>query len=191
VESFKPCYDKSDYFVYAGRMSVEKGVLFLVDAMKQIKGKKLYLIGTGPLDDEIKQRIARDKLDNVKMLGYKSGDELRDLISHAAFSVMPSLCHDNSPLAIYESLSLGNAILGASIGGIPELIEDGVDGYIFKAGDTNDLVEKAGLLIGQPQATVNMGKRGRKKAQLLFAPDEHYEKIMDLYEQTIELGHSV
>jgi len=190
VNSFKPCYDKSDYFVYAGRMSVEKGVLFLVDAMKHIKGKKLYLIGTGPLDDEIKQRIEKDGLDNVKMLGYKTGDELRNLISHAAFTVMPSLCHDNSPLAIYESLSLGNAILGASIGGIPELIEDGVDGYTFKAGDATDFVKKANLLIDHQQTTINMGKRGRKKAQQLFSPGEHYEKIMDFYEQAIESAHN-
>jgi len=191
VKSFTPCYEKSDYFVYAGRMSVEKGVLFLVDAMKHIKGKKLYLIGTGPLDSEIRNRIEKEKLEHIKILGYKSGDELRDIISRAAFTVMPSLCHDNSPLAIYESLSLGNAILGARIGGIPELIEDGVDGYIFKAGDKNDFVEKASRLINNPQATVNMGKRGRKKAQKIFAPDEHYENIMDFYEQTIELGRTV
>ncbi|MBN2411432.1 glycosyltransferase family 4 protein [candidate division KSB1 bacterium] len=191
VDSFEPRYKKSDYFVYAGRMSVEKGVLFLIDAMKRIKGKELYLIGTGPLDNVIKQRIEKEKLDNIRMLGYKSGDELREMISSAAFTVMPSLCHDNSPLAIYESLSLGKAVLGASFGGIPELVEDGIDGYIFKAGDMNDFVTKANLLIDNPQATINMGRRGRKKALQIFAPDEHYEKIMELYEQTIELGHSV
>lgn len=188
VQSFKPHFGKSDYFVYAGRMSVEKGVLFLVDAMRNIKDIKLYLIGTGPLDEEIRNRIDQYHLDHVEMLGYKSGDELRDILSRAAFTVMPSLCHDNSPLAIYESLSLGNAILGSRIGGIPELIEDGVDGYVFTAGDTEDFVKKVNLLIEQPLTTINMGKHGRRKAELLFSPDEHYNRIMALYDETIHLG---
>jgi len=188
VQSFEPHYGKSDYFVYAGRMSVEKGVLFLVDAMRYIKGIQLVLIGTGPLDEEIRNRISLYHLDNVQMLGYKSGDELRTIISHAAFTVMPSLCHDNSPLAIYESLSLGNAILGARIGGIPELINDGVDGYVFTAGDTDDFVKKVKLLTEQPMTTISMGKHGRRKAEQLFSPDQHYARIMDLYEETIHLG---
>ncbi len=187
VEAFEPKHDPSDYFVYAGRMSVEKGVLFLVDAMRQVKGKQLYLIGTGPLDEEIRTRIQKYGLDNVKQLGYKSGKELQEIISGAAFTVMPSLCHDNSPLAIYESLSLGNAILGSDNGGIPELINDGIDGYIFKAGDVNDFAAKAEKLINDPQAAIDMGKRGREKALQMFSPDEHYEQIKALYEQTITL----
>ena len=190
VNSFQPHYGESDYFVYAGRMSVEKGVLFLVDAMRRVKGIKLYLIGTGPLDAEIKNRIEKYGLEHVKQLGYQSGDELRRIISRAAFTVMPSLCHDNSPLAIYESLSLGNAILGSDNGGIPELIEQGKDGYIFKAGDEDDFVAQVGKMIREPQACVNMGKLGREKAERLFSPDEHYTQIMKFYEQTIELKHT-
>ena len=186
VDAYTPFFGESDYFVYAGRLSVEKGVLFLLDAMNRIEGIDLYVIGTGPLKEHMEKRIRDEALTNVKMIGYKSGDELKEIMSHARFTVMPSLCHDNSPLAIYESLALGNAILGSSMGGIPELIEDGVDGYVFEPNNIDDFVAKVGLLAG-PGIAVEMGRRASEKARRLFCPDEHYDRIMDLYRQAMSL----
>jgi glycosyltransferase involved in cell wall biosynthesis len=186
VDAYTPFFGESDYFVYAGRLSVEKGVLFLLDAMSRVKGIDLYVIGTGPLEEHMKGRIEDESLKNVKMLGYKSGDELKEIMSHARFTVMPSLCHDNSPLAIYESLALGNAILGSRMGGIPELIEEGVDGYVFEPNDVGDFCDKVERL-SDPGVAANMGRRAAEKARKLFSPEKHYEQMTALYHRAISL----
>ena len=120
-------------------------------------------------------------------LGYKQGDELRRLIADARFTVVPSEWHDNSPLVIYESLALGNAVIGTRMGGIPELITEGVDGYTFERGDIDDFVDKTNRLLENPNQTIDMGKRGRGKVEALYSYDQHYRKIIDLYNLTMKL----
>lgn len=190
VDAYKPHYGPSDYIVFMGRLTHEKGVHFLLDAMKEIRGAQLMLVGTGPLESQLRQQIADEGIDNVIMPGYKSGEELRDLVSHAKFTVITSEWHDNSPLVIYESLSLGNAIVGARMGGIPELIEDGKDGFIYEPGNRYDFIEKVQFLIDHPDKAIEMGRAGHKKAEREYAPREHYNKIMDLYARTQELAQS-
>jgi len=146
LDAYEPCYDPSDYFVFMGRLTHEKGVHFLLDAAKKIHGADLYILGTGPLEAEMRQRVAQEKMTHVKMLGYKTGAELREIVRRAKFTVITSEWHDNSPLVIYESLSLGNPIVGARMGGIPELIEEGSDGYVYERGDLATFVDRAVIL---------------------------------------------
>ncbi len=188
VAGYQPDYHPQNYFVYVGRLSVEKGVLFLLDAMKKVSGTRLKIIGTGPLEQHMKERINRENLNHVEMMGYQSGEKLRNLVSGALFTVAPSLCHDNSPLSIYESFSMGNAVLGSRMGGIPELIEPGTDGLVFEPGNIKDCAVKVGQLVANKKKTVKMGKNGRQKAEKNFAPDIHYEKMMALYQKTIDLA---
>jgi len=188
LNAYEPCYDASDYFVFMGRLTHEKGVNFLLDAAKRIHGADLYILGTGPLEQEMRARVANENLTHVKMLGYKSGDELRDIVRQAKFTVITSEWHDNSPLVIYESLSLGNPIVGARMGGIPELIEEGVDGHVYDRGDIDAFVERVNDLIANPDKTISMGRNARKKAEALFGFDEHYKKLMKLYDYTASLS---
>ena len=186
VDSYKPCFKASGYFVFMGRLTHEKGLHFLLDAMHHIHGADLYICGTGPIENELRERIKQESLNNIKMLGYKSGDELRNIVSHAKFTVIPSEWHDNSPLVIYESQSLGNAMIGSRMGGIPELIDEGVDGFTFDRGDSEQFIKLVNRLIQQPQTAVEMGKKARKKAESQYGFEGHYPKIMDLYKYTID-----
>ncbi|MBN1998000.1 glycosyltransferase family 4 protein [candidate division KSB1 bacterium] len=188
VNNYLPNYNPDNYFVFVGRLSVEKGVLFLLDAIKKIKSIQLKIIGTGPLEQQMKERISREQLTHVKMVGYQSGEALKKLVSGALFTTAPSLCHDNSPLSIYESFSLGNAVLGSRMGGIPELIEPGVDGLVFEPDNTDDFADKVEQLVSNRDKTVQMGKNGRRKAEKLYAPDVHYERIMEMYRKTCKLA---
>ena len=189
LEAYEPCYEPSDYFVFMGRLTHEKGVNFLLDAAKEIRGADLYILGTGPLEDEMRQRVKNENLNNVKMLGYKGGDELRDIVRKAKFTVITSEWHDNSPLVIYESLSLGNPIIGSRMGGIPELIEEGVDGFVFDRGDKDTFVARVNELIANPEMAIEMGRNARKKSEALYGFDEHYTKLMKLYDYTATVAH--
>jgi glycosyltransferase involved in cell wall biosynthesis len=187
LKTYEPCYGPSDYFIFMGRLTHEKGVHFLLDAAKTIQGADLYILGTGPLENELSKRVQDEKLKHVKILGYKSGDELRELVRRAKFTVVTSEWHDNSPLVIYESLALGNPVVGARMGGIPELIEEGVDGFVYERGDLQTFVNHVNYLIQNPDKTMAMGINARQKAERLFGFEEHYKKLLELYNYTVSL----
>ena len=144
---YKNGAEKGEYFLYFGRLSREKGILTLVNAYAQAKvDKPLYLVGTGPVKSQIEQLIAKKGLqEKVKMLGFKSGQELRDIVANALCVCLPSEWYENGPYSIMEAQAAGRPVIVSSNGGLPELVEDGVTGYVVKPKDVKDLAEKLEL----------------------------------------------
>lgn len=138
----KPSVNKRDdnkrYFLYFGRLSEEKGILTLIKAMEGIESD-LYIVGSGPLKEEIQGYISTNNLINIKLLGFKSGQELIDIVGNAKAVVLPSEWYENGPYSAIEALQLSRPIFGAKIGGIPELINN--NGYLFKMGNIESLVD--------------------------------------------------
>ncbi len=129
----------SRYMLYFGRLAMEKGVLTLIEAVKNMPDVNLVLAGSGPLSDEVISNI--EGHDNICYVGFKKGDELKRLVSGADLSVYPSEWYENCPFSVMESICLGTPVLGADIGGIPELINNGT-GILFRSGDVDDLRKK-------------------------------------------------
>lgn len=127
-----------DYFLYAGRLSSEKGVGTLIRAA-MASGVKLKIAGDGPACRELKALAANNK--SVEFLGMLKPRELVPLQLEARASVLPSEWYENNPLSIIESLCAGTPVIGANIGGIPELIKPGVNGQIFQSGNEEELAE--------------------------------------------------
>ena len=186
IKQCEPCYDSKDYFVYIGRLSEEKGINTLVQAMKKVKEAKLYILGTGPLEESLRMQVMDYKLDNIEFLGYKTGKELEHIIKSSKFVVLPSVVYENCPMSVIEAMAYGKAVVGSNRGGIPELIEDEITGLIFNAGDEEDLASKINYLINNPVKSVTMGKEGRVRAEKLYDRDMHYEKINELYKSILQ-----
>lgn len=127
---------KKDYVLYFGRYSWEKGVRTLIEASKMLPEIPFVFAGKGEYEEEIL------KVANIKNVGFKSGDALDRLIREARFSICPSECYENCPFSVMESQERGTPVLGANIGGIPELIQDEVNGRLFVSGDAKDLAWK-------------------------------------------------
>lgn len=129
--------DKKDYVLYFGRYSKEKGMGSLLNAVKQLPEIPFVFAGSGPLEAELKN------IDNVENRGFLGGSELHALIRQARFSIYPSEWYENCPFAVMESVSWGTPVIGANIGGIPELIETDVlpTGVLFASGDSDALSE--------------------------------------------------
>lgn len=121
------------YVLYFGRFSEEKGIQTLLKACAALPHIPFVLAGTGPLESALKP------LNNVKNLGFVTGQALKQLIAHASFSVYPSEWYENCPFSIMESQILGTPVIGADIGGIPELIAHGISGELFPSGDHESL----------------------------------------------------
>lgn len=156
------------YFLFFGRLSKEKGILTLVRAFLQAAGLvggnadaqsddqsaqvlpvtwDLHIVGDGPERGAIEQLIASagpQAASRIHLLGYKSGEELQREVGNARFSVLSSEWRENMPYSGLESLAAQTPIIGAKIGGIPELVEESRTGFTFESGNIADL--KDGLL---------------------------------------------
>lgn len=140
-----PVSRKKDYVLYFGRFSREKGMETLVRACRELPDIPFVFAGDGPLKGLLQEA------DNITYAGFLEGEALNRLIREARFSVYPSEYYENCPFSVIESQLFQTPVLGARIGGIPELIRDGVDGILFTSGDFEDLKEKIQYLWESPK----------------------------------------
>ena len=161
------------YYCYIGRLSPEKGVGTLLEAAAELPFE-LRVAGGGPLADELRNRFSHCK--NIKFLGHLGGDEIVELLSRARLSVMPSECYENNPLGVIESLCAGTPVVGAEIGGIPELI-DNESGVTFPSGSVDEL----------RQAILKAWNGGfdnnaiARQSLVRFSSTAYYTKLMEIY----------
>lgn len=166
-------YNKQDYYCFIGRLSHEKGSATLVKAARQLP-YKLRIIGGGPLMDELKTLAAGT---DIEFLGYKQWPEIKELVGCARFSVIPSEWYENNPLSVIEAQCLGTPVLGARIGGIPELIEEGKSGMLFESKNTVDLKTKIEAMFSH---TFNYEALA-KSSQERYSEDAYYQRLMNVY----------
>jgi glycosyltransferase involved in cell wall biosynthesis len=183
AEKFTPEYNfQSNEICYFGRLSEEKGILTLVKAVIGLD-IKLNVIGEGPQKDEIELLIKKNGMKNVLLLGHKTGDELFSEIKKSMAVVIPSECYENNPRTVLEAFSLGKPVIGARIGGIPELVLDDKTGICFEPGNEKDLKEKILFFSKNSEKVIAMGKNARKFVSENFNPDWHYKRLIEIYEE--------
>ena len=165
---------KKDYVLYFGRFSEEKGISTLIKVCKELPDVQFVFAGVGPLEDNIKG------VANIKNVGFQKEKALEKLIREARFSIYPSEWYENCPFSVMESQMYGTPVLGANIGGIPELIQVGKTGELFESGNSTDLKEKIQRLWADKELC---GKYSANCKNISFDTiDEYYEKIMKIYQ---------
>lgn len=186
-----PGVPEGDYFVYFGRLLYEKGIDTLIRAAGRLPVGRLELVGEGPLQGELEDLARREGGGRVGFRGFRTGDELRRLISGAQFVVVPSRWYENLPFSVMEAMAAGKAVVAADIGGIPEMVEDGVTGLLYPVGDEEALRAALERLIADPALRAEMGRRGREKAERLYEREGHYRRIIEVYDEVLgSSGHS-
>lgn len=174
------------YALFLGRLSSEKGVDVLLKACEKVREIPLVIAGTGPKEEELKQIVKEKGLSHVTFAGFVSGDDLLNLVTEASFTVLPSQVYENCPMSILESMAVGTPVIGAQIGGIPELINEGIDGYTFVATDPSDLANKMKALWNDPDKRTEMGKKGSEKVNKRNIPEKQYEDLMKVYNDLLK-----
>ena len=165
--------EKQDYVLYFGRFSREKGIGTLIQAARELPEIPFVFAGTGPLEGEIAG------VPNIKNVGFQRGQALETLIRQARFSVYPSQWYENCPFSVMESKLYGTPVLGADIGGIPELIEEGKTGELFESGNEVQLKEKIKMLWENRDLTARYSENC---AHIRFDDvDTYTEKLLKLY----------
>lgn len=138
-ENINKNYEK--YFLYFGRLSREKGIVTLLDVFNKLPNLKLKLVGTGPEEEALRAKSREFGSDNIEFLGYKTGEELEKLVKSAYFVIVPSEWYENNPMTVVESYSLSTPVIGAKIGGIPEIVVEGKTGFTFESGSAESLID--------------------------------------------------
>ena len=165
--------DKKDYVLYFGRYSAEKGVGTLLRVCRELPGIPFVFAGTGPMEKEL------ENVPNVRNVGFQTGEALETLIREARFSVYPSEWYENCPFSVMESQLFGTPVLGARIGGIPELIAEGETGALFESGNAEALKQKIQALWDDPERLKRYSENCR---DVRFDDLKAYtEKLMMIY----------
>lgn len=162
---------KDDYYVYLGRVNEVKGVRTLCKAAAQLD-KKLIVIGDGELLPELKETYKN--CSHIEFKGQMQWEEFMPILQKARFMVLPAEWSENNPLTVIESQSLGTPVLGANIGGIPELTD-----YTFCSGNANDLKSE----IMRMWNTEFDYKTIASEAQTRYNSETYYNKIINIYKQ--------
>lgn len=174
VEKVEPkIVKKKNYVLYFGRFSEEKGINTLVETCNLLPDIQFVFAGSGPLEDKVNQ------LKNVKNVGFQTGEALDILIREAKFSICPSEVYENCPFSLMESQQRGTPVIGANIGGIPELITDEVDGQMFTSKDFKQLASIIRKLWNDPDKVEEYAKACLKIDRDDI--DSYYKKLMTIY----------
>jgi glycosyltransferase involved in cell wall biosynthesis len=185
VGTYIPKYGGSDYILYSGRLSREKGIYTLLKAMMRVKSAQLAIAGDGRLRKDLEIFVATYRIENVQFLGHLSGSTLANTLRNSNFVIVPSEWYENCPMAILEAFAYGKPVIGARIGGIPELIDDGVDGLLFDSGNVDDLRSKIEGLLCDPAKVAKMGRQARKKVEARYNSGIYYHRLISVYEMAI------
>lgn len=180
VEDYAAAWDEGDYFVFAGRLAPEKGIATLIRAAA-LSGQRLMLAGTGP-EEEALRRLAAETGADVTFCGYLSGDALHALIGRSRALALPSEWYENAPISVLEAYALGRPVIGAAIGGIPEMIREGETGLLSVPGDAHSLAAALAAMAAKGAAgRAAMGRAGRAWIAAEFSAAAYRERTLDLY----------
>lgn len=184
-EKFLPEYTPGNYFVYFGRLSKEKGLTTLITAA--IKSKiKLKIVGDGPDRLEL-ENIDKNRNSSISFEGYLKGKSLHDVIKKAKACILPSEWYENAPLSILESYAFGKPVIGSNIGGIPELVTNGITGDTFTIGNVDELSDLLAYYNEMAdQKIIELGCNGRKLVENKFSAPNYLQKIRQIYSDLIE-----
>lgn len=168
--------DKAPYIAFAGRLSPEKGTALLAQTAKLLPEVHFVVMGSGP-DEK-----AFEGLENVTMTGFVTGEKLDRLIAGAAAMAVPSICFENCPLAILEAQMLGVPSVTMNMGGMAELVEDGVTGILSSAPTATAFAAAVKEILSDPERLAQMKQNCREKAAAAAIPLESYcKKLLEIY----------
>jgi glycosyltransferase involved in cell wall biosynthesis len=180
IQKLAPVPEPGHYFLYFGRLSIEKGLGTLLNAFRHIDAR-LVVAGDGELGSEVEAAAAETR-GRISWLGRRSGDDLLDVVARARAVIVPSEWYENAPMSILESYALGKPVIGADIGGIPELVKEGETGLLFPAGSIAGLesaIERMRNL--SDGAVAEMGHSARHFVTEHFTAELYRERMLNLY----------
>lgn len=175
-----------EYGLYFGRITEEKGVETVVRAFETLPEHSVKIMGDDTTEEakRLIQYVQEKNLQNIEFVGFKGGVELEEIIKGARYTLIPSIWYDNLPNTALESFQYSKPVIASNIGSLPELVLDGINGYLFEAGNPEDLQAKV-LQLSDDSVVERMGAASRARLEERFAPKTHYDALMKVFESVM------
>lgn len=182
-DAFPPSAGDGEGFVVAGRLSREKGLATLVEAVARAGNVRLTVCGTGPLEEELRRQAERDAPGRIAFAGHLARADLLARVRGARALVLPSEWYENAPMAALESLASGVPVIASAIGGNPEIVRDGETGALFAPGDAAALAAHLEAFHADASRAGGLGRRGREMIEREFSLADQVRRMLELLEE--------
>lgn len=175
-----------NYFLYFGRLSSEKGILTLLKAVRKLPEPiELRIAGDGPQRQELEQFVRDNRLEKqVSFGGFQTGQALQNLVERSKCIILPSECYENCPYSIMEAMAKGRPCIVSDQGGLPELVENGKNGFVFEARSTGslcDAIRKISTVSNEEYSAMCL--YAMHKAEREFNPGRYLERVVQEYQK--------
>ena len=184
--------------VTVARLTEKKGVEYAIRAvakLAKIKPNINYtIVGDGPLKEYLQQLIQELDVDNiVTLVGWKDQQEVIEIFKNSDIMLAPSVTSKNGdregiPVAFMETMAMGLPIISTAHSGIPELIENGVSGFLVPERDVDVLAERLNYLVENPGIWNKMGAAGRAFVEEHYNIDKLNDKLVEIYSSSVSIG---
>ena len=197
IELFLNAYEKHKLnkkqyqnILFVGSLIRLKGVDDLMTAFKIIAGKhknaRLIFVGEGPKLEELQKRVISDSLsDRVSFTGHLTQQELAELMVNSYCLALPSLT-EGLPRVLIEAMACALPLIGTKVGGIPELIEDKVNGLLIPPSNPNELALALDWILSHPEEAEKMGKQGKQRVEAIFSVDRYVTEYKQMIYEVAE-----
>ncbi len=175
-------YEREDFFLFAGRLSEEKGIKVLLQAFAEIPNKRLIVVGEGPLKKGLENKFKRNE--NISFTGKLNNEQTIALMKKCKALIVPSLWYESLPFVIIEAFSTGTPVLASNIGAMLSIITDGYNGLHFKSDDKEELKNTVLTFINNSNHNL-MYTNARQTFLNYYTAEKHYTAIMKLYNNLI------
>lgn len=178
----------TSYAVYVGRLSEEKGLKTLLDAWKLNNSIQLKILGDGPLRSELEEITKANNL-NIKFMGYQDRDVILSTVSDAMMQIVPSEWYEGFPMVILEAFACGTPVIASNIGSLEEVIQTGITGAHFTAGNAAELADSITRMSEianiHPEQYQQIRMNARQEFEKKFTAKSNINQLMKIYEEAI------
>lgn len=171
--------------LFTGRLTVHKGVKYLIKAAKKIKGE-VVILGDGPERPYLKELIKKYELKNVRLLGYIREDDLATLSRfyyRADVYVAPSVWDEPLGMVILEAMAAGTPVIGTRKGGITTILKDGYNGFLVRPRNSTQIAQMVNKLLADDRLRQKMGERAKRTVEDKFTWDRITDKFERIYQK--------
>ncbi|NNE08730.1 MAG: glycosyltransferase, partial [Gemmatimonadetes bacterium] len=170
------------YFLYAGRLSREKGLRMALKAARHAPHARIVVAGEGPLRERLTREFA-DLGDRLRFDGYLDTPSLHDAIRGSRAVLLPSQWYENAPFAIYEAFALGKPVIGSDRGGVPEMVKPGDTGWIEPPDDVEAWARAMENVSEAAKQAAKRGRAGRQAMETIYTTEAHTKAMLNMFEK--------
>lgn len=177
--------NSNKYVLYFGRISKEKGIFTLYDAMQKIPEINLKIVGNGPDIDESINYVNSRNIKNIEFVGPKWSDELTPFLQNCEFVVVPSEWYEPNPYVVLQSFSFGKPVIATRLGGLIDMVRNNINGVLCEPFDSKSLSNAIKTLFFNSEKITELGKNARFEVEEKYNPDKYYFNSIKLFETLI------